>query len=827
MDPKKLAQLVINCISKHNWSDYSVPALALMIERELKNPDIKRKRIERVIENLISSGQLQRTKNEKGNHVVSFPTNTKEGTFFMVSKKDGGYIIPVGTSKKLRVPYEMCGTYKNGDTVFFTQSKIGEIIISKRIPSKGTTNVGLPISNNRSVTGYVFKNENGHYEFLPQDKKRFPNTVAIVNDLRKFGNLEGCIVSAEFGDFDGGENIVAVKEVLGRIAEPLPETNAIAISAGISLTPNPQIEEELKYIPDSVNVSLYNLVDENGKSTTGHYDKSKVDYVDLRDKMFTTIDPHDCRDMDDSVYTELDEDGNFVTYTAIADVTEYIKPGSAIWNAALKQSFTLYTPFDAYAMIPKKLSHGILSLNEGEDRLTLCCKTVIDKNTGERIPEKSKVFHAVINSKKKFSYDEVQKITDENNLASITGNLQKQCSSGGRAPQTLLESVALNKSCSDIIWKHFKERGMLNINRNNETEFVLSDDGTRVLDIKQKEHLKSMEVIEALMINANETFAEYAYNNKLNVVYRVHDQPLPEKILRLKECLKFLDVEYSGNGDNKSLQKLIDENEGTSKSSPIKEFVLRAQSKAKYSNKPYPTDAFGEDKPQNKCHSALCSDLYTHFTSGIRRMADLIIQYAIKENLRNHGQPFTEEYVAQVSMLISSMELVIEEAERKIDDMYAAIWAEEHINEVITGEISSFNGDFVIVEDKQKGIRVSVPISELCENGKANDMGIALCDEKGKEVYKLTDQLSVKISGADRIGRVIYASTNLTKTYKNEFAITDETIKQHFENVGLTAGEQLIASWKKYNEGKKGKKSDSEKAQSSSQVPTQNNGKEK
>lgn len=802
MEPKRLRKIILETMALKNLTGYSIEAIALRIEKELKNPAIKRKRIEKEIETLINTGQLNRTKVAgKNSHVITFSANTKEGTLFVVGKNEGGYIIPFGTNKRIPIPIDVCRDYSNGDTVSFLTNKLGEISISKRIPNNGKTNVGLPVSNSKVITGYVFKNENGHYEFFAQDKKRFPNTFVVTNNLKSFGALEGCIVAAELTTF-GTDGIVAVKDVIGRIGDPLPETNALAMSAGINLQPNPKIEEELKYIPTQVDASNYNYTDINGKCLNGKFDPKKPDYVDLRDKMFTTIDPFDCRDMDDSVYTELDEDGNFVTYSAIADVTEFIKPGSELWNSALRQGFTLYTPYDAYAMLPKVLSHGILSLNPGEDRLTLCAKTVIDKQTGKRIPEKTQIIHAVINSKNKFSYNEVQNIMDSNNLESIVAQLQTKVKNGEiLEPSNLLECVALNKVCSDKIWEGFNNRDILSINRNDEKQFVLSEDGTKVLDITPKEHLKSMSLIEALMINTNEAIAEYTRDNKLNSIYRVHDQPNMEKVERLKEMMRVLEIDFNGNGGNSNLQKLINSVKGQPLEDTVKEFVLRTQSKAKYSNKPYPTDVFGNDKTECACHSALSSECYTHFTSGIRRMSDLIVQYEIKEHLRHHKQPFSEEYVAQVATLVSSLEITIEDAERKINDLYVAIWAEDHINDVMTGKIAAYNGNNVILENEEKGIRVFVPLQEICENGHLDDMGIGIYNEKGEIVKKLCDKVDFKISGADRVGRIVYGSTDLTKTYKNEYS-PEAVLKEQVERLYDNAGEKLVAGWKAYNANK-------------------------
>ncbi len=795
MDSKRIRKAILELIALRNLQGTSYEHIVSRVSAELKNQGVSKKSVAKELDAILTSGQLRRVRSDgKKEPVIQFGDSGQKGTLFVLSRSQGGYIVPIGTSKRVPVPYDACRGYKNGDVVsFVSDSRTGNISIARQEKANGQTNTGLVVSTQTVITGYVYKNEYGHYQFYAQDKRKCPDALAVLNNNSKLGNLEGCLVSGIINEVDASGSTITLTKVLGRVGDPLPETNALAMEAGIDLTPNARIEAEVNAIPESVDVRDYNLTDMEGNYLNGK-DPNKFDYVDLRNKMFTTIDPFDCRDMDDSVYTEIDADGNYVTYAAIADVTEYVKPGTEIWNAALKQGFTLYTPYKSYPMIPEKLSNGILSLNEGEDRLTLCCKTVIDRNTGKRIPEKTQIVHAVINSKKKFAYQHVQQFADKNNVKAIANKVAVRAKlSGGAEPLSLEEATALNIEVANCVWKNFKSRDVLNINRNDEKQFVLSKDGTKVLGITQKEHLPSMEVIEALMINTNEAVAEFTFSNKLNSVYRVHDQPNLEKVERLRAMMGLLGVEFTGGGDNRSLQMLVDKTNGMEISDTVKEFVLRTQSKAKYSNKPYPIDAFGNDKKDRECHSALKSEYYSHFTSGIRRMSDLLAQYTIKESLRGHKQPFSEEYVAQVASLVTSLELNIEDAEHKINDMYTAIWAEDHMNEVLTGKIANIGLSYVTVENQETGIRVYVPTNEICEGGTSDEFGIGLYNSRGKLVKKLCDTVDVKICGADRVGRMVYASTDLTKTYENPFT-PEKSVAKTIEDA-QNRGKGLISRW--------------------------------
>lgn len=772
MDPRKLKQLVLKIfMDNQNLEGASPESVAYFIEKQLSEYNIKRKRVLGIIDVLVKEGKLNIVKGKKGSQIVVRPRSEAYGTLIVFPRGRGGQIIVSGTNTKLYVASEDCAAYRSGDQVGFRVDGNNKTIITSRIKSGGATNAGIPVNSTELIKGFVIKNEYGTYEFVAEDKRKYPHSMLILNS-GSFNNLNNAVVVVKPSEADSMRvnSSVEVVEVSGRIGEPLAETNAIAIEANVSIMPTPYEEKQSAEMPTEVDLTQYNLTDEDG-NYLGEYDSQKDDYVDLRGKMFTTVDPFDCRDMDDSVYTEIDEDGNLVTYSAIADVTEYIRPNTPLWEKAVKQCFTLYTPYKAFAMINELLANGILSLNEGQDRLTMCVRTVIDKNTGKRIDGKTKIMHAVINSRKKFSYEETQGLLDSPEGKQTMVQIAARIAKGEKfVPTTTLEALALNKICSDKIWGNFNSRNTLNIDRNDEKRYVLDETGTRVLDIVRKEHIPTMSMIEALMINANEAVAEYTRDNKLNSVYRVHDEGNAEKLERLRAVLDTFGITYTGNGDNISLQKLIKDNANSPYSDTIKEMVLRTQSKAKYSNHPYPSDKFGNEKPECKCHSALQSECYTHFTSGIRRMADLIVQYAIKEHLRGHGQAFTEEYVAQMSALISSQELAIEEAEHKINDLHEAIWAEDHINEVMEGRIVAFTPDFVILEDFEKGVRVHVKMDEMFPNCTMDSTGAVMYNANGEVVGRWCDKVTYKICAADRVGRMVYASTNLNMVYQNPYA---------------------------------------------------------
>ena len=763
MDFKRLQSIILETLSKEpKLFGTSVDHVVSTVFKQLKNngEQVNRENVIKAIK-AMSADNVFEIRGSKNKGYSLYPsTQIKSGTLYSAS----GELIIDGSGKRItlqRSAYKFLddGVYN----VQFTETKAGTIALTSVSRIKGETDAGVLVDSEVRIKGYVLKNDDGRFVFYADDKKKYPNGFTITGNQSGVTNLHEQIAVATLNDFDLAKSTVTLQQTFGNIGDPIEETRAYAAEAGVRYPVSEAAQKQAEEIETSVDLTKINLVDENGNPIGKHKPGLPV-YVDLRHKQFRTIDPHDCRDMDDAVYTEIDEDGNYVTYSAIADVTEYIKPGSPIWNEAMRQAFTLYTPYKAFAMIPEILATGILSLKPGEDRLTMCTVSVIDKNTGKRIPGKDRIVHAVINSKGKHSYEEVQDKLDSYDEQAVLAQIIERVKNGGsQEPQSEEEALVLTQLCANRIWKAYKSRDILSINRDDEKGFELDESGREVLDIIRKKHIPSMSIIEALMINSNEVTAEYMRNNNLNGVFRVHDSANEEKLERFRAMMSALGIEYSGDGSNISLQKFMETHKDSPYIDTIKEMVLRTQTKAKYSKNPFPTDLDGNDKTGAKCHSALQSDCYTHFTAGIRRFSDLIVQQAIKTHLRSGKQAFTEEYVAQVAALISSMEIKIEEAERKISELYCAIWAEKHIDEVYEGKIVAFNGPYAIIEHPEKGFRTHVRVDELCPGGTLDEHGVVVRDEKGAILTKLCDKVTFRIDKTSRQDRMIYGSVSLTK----------------------------------------------------------------
>ncbi len=730
------------------------------------------------------------------------------GTFFFLNPKQGGQIVAKGQDKPLIVPAEYCGNYVSGSTVNFIVNENGQAMITGLVSVSDTTPNGIKVAPNKILAGMIVQNDNGDFEFMPRHKagQSVKPLIVLSSDKKQLREMLGKIVTVTVNNFVGGEDTCVVRKVYGLVGSPMAEMRALAESAGVILERSDRAIEEMQHIPSEVDYSKINLVHANGTPIDpAMYDGSKPDYIDLRDKLFTTIDPADCQDMDDAVYTEIDENGNYVTYAAIADVTEYVRPGMALWNEAMQQGFTLYVPGSAFDMLPHdELAAGICSLNPNVDRLTLCMKSVIDPATGERIG--SEIVQAVINSKQKLSYNLAQQKFDEWGDAEIDRIYAQMVARAKREgkviePATIDESLVLNKKVADAIWKFYNSRSTLKLADDQEIQFVLSEDKTDVLDLEPRIHLPSMELIEALMINANEVAAEFSQKHHLNTLYRVHGEPGDFKAERLRSFMECLGVSFNGDVSNTSLQRLIDQVTGQDYEAAAKHVIKTSLDKAKYSYIPHPTDASGEVREDLLCHNALSSPLYLHITAGIRRDCDLIAQHAIKEFI-NHGRvAFSEDYVKECGLHLSSRETAIDNADALAQDICAAIYAEKHINDIVEGKVRVITDRCIVIETPKR-IKIEIPVEDFAEKYSIPPSRVALMSN-GKVILTLGDTVKAKISGADRVEGKVYASTHMEKTYTNPYEYNPEnplaSVERSLNRQGVdTATSQTVSEMRAY-----------------------------
>lgn len=409
---------------------------------------------------------------------------------------------------------------------------------------------------------------------------------------------------------------------------------------------------------------------------------------DLTKEILFTIDGEDSRDLDDAVGLKINKAGNRVLTVAIADVGEYVTYNSPIDKEAFQRGTSVYFPGLVLPMLPRELSNGICSLNEGVNRLSLAVDIEYDANANVL---NSNFYECVIKSSKRFTYTTVQKILEGD---------EKARKENSKFVSILLEMANLSKQLTKIRNK------MGSLELNIPEVFVELDELGGVQNISKRIQDESHKIIEIFMVSANEEIAKFFYEKKLPFVYRVHEKPDQEKMESFLRFVKKLCVQTKVNAENIKpieLQKILNEVKGTDAEFAVNKICLRSMQKAKYN-------------PTCLGHFGLALKYYCHFTSPIRRYPDLTIHRIIKDYL--HGElnakklSETKRFVLVSAMNSTEREIVADKVERDVDDLYKAYYMQGHIGEEFDAVVCSVTkyGVYVQLENSIEGL---VSIADL------------------------------------------------------------------------------------------------------------------
>lgn len=447
--------------------------------------------------------------------------------------------------------------------------------------------------------------------------------------------------------------------------------------------------------------------------------------VDLRETPLLTIDPVDARDHDDAVYAEPDTDaanqGGWVVIVAIADVAHYISPGSRLDREAQLRGNSVYFPDRVVPMLPEKISNDLCSLREGEERPCLAVRMVFDK-FGEK--RGHTFMRSMMRSAAKLSYQEAQ--------AAIDGTPSDKCAPlMERALKPLWAAYA-------ALSKARNKRGPLDLDL-PERKIVLDKEG-RVAKVVIPERLDAHRLIEEFMIQANVAAAEALEEKKGQPVYRVHDQPSPEKLKNLRDFLETLDLQVPPQGQLKpsNFNHILARAKELPVPDLINEVVLRSQSQAEYAT-------------TNIGHFGLNLRRYAHFTSPIRRYADLLVHRAlVRTHKLGNGGMLDEEVpkLAVVSKAISDTERRAMAAERETIDRLIAAHLADRIGATFEARIAGVTRSGLFVRLKGTGADGFVPISSLNGYYHHVEAAHALVAERSGEAYRLGDQVEVRLDEA-------------------------------------------------------------------------------
>lgn len=458
-------------------------------------------------------------------------------------------------------------------------------------------------------------------------------------------------------------------------------------------------------------------------------EEEKQRRLDLRGEIIFTIDGADTKDIDDAVSVKKLADG-WELGVHIADVSYYVKPNSELDKDAFSRGTSIYYANKVVPMLPKELSNGICSLNPQEDRLAFSCIMQLD---GEGRLVKYKFSKSVIRSRVKGVYAEINKIFAAKETGEeIPAELDEKY-------EGLTESLFLMKELAEILTKNKLDRGAPQL-ETSECKVIL-DENEVCIDVKARSQGKSELIIEEFMLMANTAAAKTAKEHNIPFVYRVHEDPAPEKITDLIETASLLNLKIPHFTEIKAkhLSDILSEAKDSPLSPIINNLVLRSMAKAKYSEKPLG-------------HFGLVLKDYAHFTSPIRRYPDLAIHRILTDLCYNkQSEEFMNKRYAgfahDAAEQSSECELTAMRIERDCTDCYIAEYMHGHLGEEFEGIITSVTefGFYVELPNTVEGL----VMTESLPDGPYEFDGRFSLTQNGKKAYSIGDRVKVICAAAN------------------------------------------------------------------------------
>lgn len=555
-----------------------------------------------------------------------------------------------------------------------------------------------------NIVGEITK-QNHQLAFKADDPK-----LDIIVKLTK-ESLRGCVeghkvVVTIVKEIDKKVFLGKVVRIIGHKNDPGIDILTVAAKHGIDPNFTPAAIKELEFIPDDVSE-----VELRGRT-------------DLTNKMIFTIDGDDTKDIDDAI--SLEKEGNMYRLGVhIADVSNYVKVGTALYENAYSRGTSSYLADTVIPMIPHQLSNGICSLNPEVIRLTISCSMLI--NSEGKVVEYD-IFPSYIKSRKQMTYKNVNKVIMDNEIPKGYEDFA----------QTLKDMNALAK----ILRREKSNRGYIDFGIDEAK--VIQDASGKAIDIVKRTRGDAENLIEDFMIAANETVASHISNMDLPFIYRVHDIPNSEKIDDFTNLVHQLGYQLRTNVNKMTpltMQSILNELRDKKEFAILSDLLLRSMKKAIYST-------------NNIGHFGLASKYYTHFTSPIRRFPDLTVHrllrtYLFEKRLDMETINFNNKYLIDVAEHSSEMEVAAVEAERDVLDMKMAEYMHSKIGEEYTGIISGVTsfGMFVELDNLVEGL---VHISSL--NGFYTYVPelLSLVKKDNKKKYRIGDEVKIKVVGASK-----------------------------------------------------------------------------
>ena len=691
--------MLVSLMNEEAYVPMKLKELAIL----LNVPKEQREELKQVLNLLLAEGKISVSKKGKFGKAEAFALVG----VFSGNARGFGFVAIEGQEEDVFIPADRTGGALHGDRV--------QIVIDSegRGGRPEGTVVRILEHANETLVGTYEKGKG--YGFVIPDNQRISKDIFIPQGCSQ-GAVSGHKVMVkirDFGEKKGKKPEGVITEILGHIHDPGVDILSIVRAYNLPEDFPGAVKNQLKQVPDEVKKDSW------------------AGRKDLRDLPTVTIDGEEAKDLDDAISIERAGDG-YRLGIHIADVSHYVQEHTPLDEEAFKRGTSVYLVDRVIPMLPHKLSNGICSLNEREDRLALSCLMEIDSQgnvTGHEIAE------TVIRSDRRMTYTAVNAIVTDHD-PQVTAEFAE-----------FAEMFLLMKELADILRKKRHARGSIDFDF-PESKIVLDEKG-KPLEIKAYERNAATRIIEDFMLLANETVAEDYFWQELPFLYRTHDKPDEDRMKRLGTFINNFGYVLRMPGGQvypKEIQKLLDKVEGTPEELLISRLTLRSMKQAKYTT-------------ENTGHFGLAARYYTHFTSPIRRYPDLQIHRIIKESLHGGltGKRIShyEKILPQVAVQTSALERRADEAERETDKLKKVQYMERFIGQEFEGVISGVTswGFYVELPNTVEGL---VHISELRDDYYVFlEERYELSGEMTGKTYKLGQTIRVQLTGCDRFSKTI------------------------------------------------------------------------
>ena len=675
--------------------DSSISVKRLYDELKLKTHPMRSMCLDIVLD-LVEDGFL---KEKDGQFQLMQKSKFIEG---VLQRRVGGknFLVPDDGSDPVFVAERNSAGALNGDRV--------KVVLFARRPHSGLEGEVTEILKRAKDTFVGTLQVKGKFAYLVTPDKSDRDIFIPLSNLKKGHDGEKAVVKVvEWPDTPDRNPVGKVIDILGAAGENNTEMHAILAEYGLPYSYPENVEQAAEQIPSEIT------------------DAALAGREDFRDVVTFTIDPHDAKDFDDALSIRPIKKGLWEVGVHIADVSYYVQEGGIIDKEAYKRATSVYLVDRTIPMLPEKLCNNLCSLRQDEDKLTY---SVILEMTDNAIVKRSRIARTVIRSNRRFTYDEVQAIIER----------EQQ---GGKEPlpgDEFRNEIMTLDSLAKILRDKRMADGALSFDR-VEVRFDIDEKG-KPISVFFKESKDANKLVEEFMLLANRTVAEsigaVKGGNPKTFVYRVHDEPDPERMENLQQFVAKFGYKLKATGDPtemaKSMNKMLAEVKGKKEQELIETISIRSMQKACYT-----TDNIG--------HYGLAFKFYTHFTSPIRRYPDLMVHRLLTRYMgggRSVSQPKYEEYCEHCS----AQEQLAEQAERSSIKYKQVEYMSERMGQVFDAVISGVTewGIYAeIIENKCEGM---IGIRSLGgDYFEFDEKNYCIIGQRTRKRYRLGDHVKIKV----------------------------------------------------------------------------------